>query len=690
MKKVCVAPIMLFVFSFLIGPDNAVCRETDELSAEALLFMEIPSVITASKKEETINKAPSVVYVVTAEEIKRSGARTLGDVLKRLPGFRLGFRETTIIGSRGFTSDQIDKFVWLIDGAPITNILQDGPWGLLDIPNMDMVARIEIVKGPGSTLWGSNACLGIINVITKDGEKISGTQPSFSFSTRDEQTTGNILYGKKTDKMDYMFSFTFTQSKGFENTGAGYNKVYYWGGESQNTDYDNYKLSGQRGHNSPLIDLQPSWEFYGKVKADTLSVKTRASYTRQGYLWGSNLDADLQDVVFKHMYTEVEKEYELSMDTLLTNKINFHTLAYDRGILVSRIDPMATTDLETKTEMGLSIESIIKKEIADRHIILAGVKFASTEFGPSQRQQFMVGSGSTTLNGGYPNGYKYSYVTDVNREDTSGLYIEDTFNATDALTLVAGLSFEYSDFIEVGGKLMPRGAAIYQLSGRLSTKYCYNTGYERPPIDKKFHKMFGHVEKSEDIEEHDLQLSYNANNTRASVTGFYYKISNYFTWITIVDSLGNTLEQGHGNSGEGTSDGFEFDIRHKISNKIAVFGNWTYANTKINKASPNGDPRQIYNIGTDYYLNNNLSVNLNINGFIDMPNGYPNGGVWRGDGEELVDLAIVADNVYGRPLTITLFAKNLLDVKSHVTMTGWPGYTYAEAASYGTKLAYKF
>jgi iron complex outermembrane receptor protein len=83
------------------------------------------------------------------------------------PAFTSTTVKPHILGSRGFTPDQNNKFVFLIDGSPITNIVQDGAYGILDMPDLDMVDRIEVVKGPGSTLYGSDASYGIINIITK-------------------------------------------------------------------------------------------------------------------------------------------------------------------------------------------------------------------------------------------------------------------------------------------------------------------------------------------------------------------------------------------------------------------------------------------------------------------------------------------------------------------------------------------
>ncbi|MBN1823783.1 MAG: TonB-dependent receptor [Endomicrobiales bacterium] len=658
----------------------------DEMPMEQLLFMEIPSVFTASKKAESINKAPSVVYVVTAEEIKRSGARSLADVLRRVPGFKISARETSLLGTRGFTSDQNDKYVFLIDGAPMTNIMQDGSWGYIDMPNMNMVEKIEIVKGPGSTLWGSDASLGIINIFTKKGEDVDGTKVTVDYSSNDNQQVGNLLYGKKTDTGDILFSFTYTNSDGF-STDPDWNTVWLWGGEAVSSNVNPWYGAGSNSRGAKLRDFQPSWEAYAKVAVDDeWTVKSRASYERMNYMWGGNYDAVYQDIDFKHFYTEIEKVKKLSDDSELTEKVNVHTMSYDRGIRMDCKDPLAKIDLEQKTEMGIALESILTKTLWDKHDIVAGLKSQSVQYGPSTRQNYFAGSASTTLNGAYYGGYQYVYVTDAGLDNTLGAYLEDSFSATDKLTLVAGVSYEYNDKREAGGQTMPRGAIIYDFTDQLSAKCAYNTGYERPPIDKKFHKHFGHVEKSENIEESDLQVSFNSEKTRVSVTGFVYKITNYFTWI---DESATGGPQGHGNSGEAKSSGGELEARHNLSSSLALYCNYTYADTKINDVIPNGDPKQIYNIGSDYYLNKDISLNVNLNGWADMY--YGTEMKWTGETSGILDATLVMDNVMGKPMTVTIYGKNVLDNRTvPVGMTGWPGFTYEQSASAGAKVAYKF
>jgi len=683
---------MVAVIMSMIAAARLLAADTSE-SEESLLFMDIPPVVTASKMSQSIDQAPSIVYVVTSDEIKRWGSRTLADVFKRVPGFNVNVRETSDLGSRGFTSDQIDKFVWMVDGVQLVNIMQDGPWGIMDIPDMDMVDHIEIVKGPSSTLWGSSASLGVINVITKKGSQINGCITSISGSSRDMQGAGNVLYGGKTGTLDYMFSFTYTKSQGYNDTNDGFNKVYYWGGTTQNTTYDNYQGGNaiQNGHNGNLLVIQPTWEFYGKLVDDSgITMKARASYTRENYLWGSNNDDAYQDVVYKHEFFDVGKDVKYSKFTDIEYKASFHNMSYDRGVLDSSIDPLAVTDVETKIEMGLNLEAVLKTVIADNHYIVAGIKDQNVQYGPSQREQFMVGSGSTTLNGGYPNGYKYVYVTPAGEEDVWGAYIEDTYKFSSKLSLVGGISYENDDDVYVGGKVMPRFSAIYAFNNNWSAKYCYNTGYERPPVDKEFHKMFGHVTQPENVQETDAELTYNNGTTRFTATGFSYQINNWFAWSTVTNAQNVMIAQGQYNTGSGTSVGGEFDLRHNFSKKLSFSGNFTCSDTKMAGAYSLGDPRDLYNYGIDYNFAKNVTLNVNVNGWIDMPNGYPNNGTWGGGGDEIVDATAVFDNVFAPSLTVTIFAKNMFNVMSPVGMTSWPGYTYAEGSSYGVKLGYKF
>jgi outer membrane receptor for ferrienterochelin and colicin len=342
------------------------------------------------------------------------------------------------------------------------------------------------------------------------------------------------------------------------------------------------------------------------------------------------------------------------------------------------------------TEIGFSGESTFNTVIADVHRLIAGIKFERINVGPDLRTQYSPDMSDT-------NNLGYLYVITLKPaiDDTMSAYVEDNYDITDKLTLVAGLSYAYNDLREVGGDFMPRASVIYQLTDEWSGKYAYNTGYGRPPVMKKLGIYYGHATESEKTNEHDLQLAYNNRQFRMTVTGFNYNINDYFTWYDdgIKDPVtGVDMNSGDFNKGNATSTGVEFDSRGYIGKIFSIYASFEYANTIVNHALSVGEPKDVYNAGLDWYIVKDLSANLNVNGFIDMFHGYDASGnamFWSGATEQIVDLSVIAENILNR-YDLTVYCNNVLNNKVHVGMTGWPGYTYLGGVSVGVKLAASF
>ncbi len=137
-----------------------------QLSLEDLMNVTITSV---SKKKEELSKAASAVYVISQEDIRRSGATSIPQVLQMVPGLEVARSraDSWMVTARGFNGTWANKLLVLIDGRTIYNSMSSGVyWQIQDIMLED-VERIEVIRGPGSTLWGANAVNGVINIITK-------------------------------------------------------------------------------------------------------------------------------------------------------------------------------------------------------------------------------------------------------------------------------------------------------------------------------------------------------------------------------------------------------------------------------------------------------------------------------------------------------------------------------------------
>ena len=160
----------------LIGTSNAGAQQTQgltDLSIQDLLNIEVTS---ASRKAQEVVRTAAAIYVITRDDIKRSGATTLPDVLRMAPGFSVAelSANTWSVTARGFGGVHANKLLVLIDGRSIYTPLNGGVnWEMQLLP-LDSVEQIEIIRGPGGSLWGANAINGIVNIITKVAERTEG------------------------------------------------------------------------------------------------------------------------------------------------------------------------------------------------------------------------------------------------------------------------------------------------------------------------------------------------------------------------------------------------------------------------------------------------------------------------------------------------------------------------------------
>jgi len=156
------------------APQLPSTRQLSQLSLEQLAAFEITSV---SRRAEPLAEAPATVFVLTAEDIRRSGARSLPDVLRLAPNLQVGQASATAyaVRARGAYNNSANKLLVLIDGRSVYTPLFAGVfWDVQDVMLED-VERIEVVSGPGGTLWGVNAVNGVINVITRNAARTQGT-----------------------------------------------------------------------------------------------------------------------------------------------------------------------------------------------------------------------------------------------------------------------------------------------------------------------------------------------------------------------------------------------------------------------------------------------------------------------------------------------------------------------------------
>ena len=173
----------------------AATSELTELSLEELMNVEVTSV---SKKTERLSDAAASVYVITREDIRRSGYTSIPEILRMAPNLQVARVNSNqyAITARGFNSTTIaNKLLVLIDGRSVYTPLFSGVFWDVQDTLIEDIERIEVISGPGGTLWGSNAVNGVINIITRHSRDTTGALVSLGAGT--EELGAGVRYGAK-------------------------------------------------------------------------------------------------------------------------------------------------------------------------------------------------------------------------------------------------------------------------------------------------------------------------------------------------------------------------------------------------------------------------------------------------------------------------------------------------------------
>lgn len=267
---------IILIFLFVVFTNNiSIAQESDsiDISKYSLQDLMKMKVAVASHQAVSLNESPGIITVLTETEIKNSGAKDLMSVLKLIPSIDFGTEWDNIIGIgiRGNNATE-GKFLLLIDGHQM-NETNFGTFSFGGHILVDNIRKIEIIRGPGSVIYGGSAELAVINIITKKGSEIKGTNLSTSYSISNQKTAGyntQIAIGNKfKDGFEYKLSAYYgksNRSNEILNT-LDTNEINY--ADSSNIVTKNFNLSLKyKNFNASLMYdncLSRNTEFSGSV-----------------------------------------------------------------------------------------------------------------------------------------------------------------------------------------------------------------------------------------------------------------------------------------------------------------------------------------------------------------------------------------------------------------------------------------
>lgn len=295
------------------------------MSLQQLTDMDVTSV---SKRTEKASQTAAALYVVTQEDIRRSGYQNIPDLLRMVPGLQVAQSGSGnwAITSRGFNSQFSNKLLVMIDGRTVYNPVFSGTFWDVQNVMIEDIDRIEVIRGPGATLWGANAVNGVINIITKNAKDTqgglvtaaSGTQERVGTSARWGGTTGDLSYRTYGQYFDYNQQH-FKNGNGagdpWDNGQGGFRMD--WNSSEKDTGTlqgDAYKGRENSMHFLPAIG-RSSRTLTGE---DTVNVSGMNILGR----WKHTFSPD-SDITMQAYYDDVVREFEMETNAFHTQTLDF-------------------------------------------------------------------------------------------------------------------------------------------------------------------------------------------------------------------------------------------------------------------------------------------------------------------------------------------------------------------------------
>jgi len=378
---------------------NAIGSEVDveELagfSLEELINIKVTSV---SKREQSLNETASAIFVLSNEDIRRSGALSLPDALRQVPGMDVGAVNSSqwAVSSRGFNSIYANKLLVLIDGRAVYTPLFSGVYWDLQRPMLEDLDRVEVIRGAGGTIWGANAVNGVINVVSKSARETQG-EMLYTGGGNVHQLMGGARYGGKIDADTYYRVFAAYELNDDYPLADGRSAQDDWGGWFGGFRVDRYLDA----------DTQLTWQGdlttsdLDEGRSDAYNVNTLGRWTRK---WSDQNRLSIQ-AYYDRTYRNENQRSVNTFDTLdlsldhTFNLSDVFNLIWGLGYRYSetRLENTASV-FSTESSSGLSLfSSFVQSEyqvIPDALIVTVGVKvehndFTGVEVQPSLRVVF--------------------------------------------------------------------------------------------------------------------------------------------------------------------------------------------------------------------------------------------------------------------------------------------------------------
>jgi len=596
LNKGRIIPLAAIIVFLFIAPEFNIQINGQE--KEKLLFQEIPVVITASRKEQPITEAASTITVISAEDIKYSGATNIPDILRRVAGvdvMTISTRDQQV-GVRGFIMPLNNKLLVLLDGRSVyTDLYGTVLWDLFPV-GLEEIQRIEVVKSPASSVYGANAYTGVINVITKSPAQLEGTKIRISGGNKNTFIASLIHAGYLAEKK------------------ISYKISTEW--------YRTWQDSLGTGQESPTIFRANAMLTYSFRKKGKFILSAGRSHSQDRKLLSSEyIGTGL--VNLKNDYVQLDFQY---------GRWKFHSFYRSEN-------PFA--------------EWLLTNETQDWHIGTFNAELLhSFNWGKNYSLIWGINYRNNSLK-------KNSFIQEEKNQNLWALFLENEIKLSKKFKLTGGLRYDSHPLTK--GRFSPRGNIIFSPSDKHFFKISVAQAYRNPsfvesyiyikrlltltlpsplpPLEIPYQFIYrGNPNlKPESVTSFEIGYKLNwSRHIKVDINLFYNQYENFFFSSRTVTTYGeneifpgspggifpNSIIASFENGGSARGIGGEINFDFIINEKVSGFANYSYLEIKDKDDDPSTldinetnrirpeNPRHKINGGIRFIFKNGLSLNL--------------------------------------------------------------------------------
>jgi len=583
------------------------------------------SIATGTKK--AISKAPSVASVITMEDIERMGVSDLDEVLEYVPGLHISRSpnsNTPVYTFRGIYNKFNPQVLVLVNGIPITNMFvgnRSQIWGGMPV---HAISRIEIIRGPGSAIYGAEAFAGVINVITHSGGSSGQTNVGMSYGSFN---TKNIWasYVGKIGAIDSAISIEQLESDGHSESIEADAQLFLDGifgtnaslapaGMDNHRDLIEFRSDFSVDNWRWRAGLQQQTIGLGAGLADALTSTNRESSKR----WNTDLTYKNDAINDGNWSSDISISYFKTSQEIDGNLIIFPSGSnigfgeFPNGI----IGNPEVFEKHTRTSATFSYKGFSEHE----PIIGLGYNISDL-YKVKESKNFGLGPNGEILDGSEVvdvSDTPYVFTQEGDRKNKF-VYVQDVWGVAKDWELTAGVRFDdYSDF---GSTTNPRLALVWSTQHNLTTKFLYGQAFRAPSVAETRNinnpVALGNPDlKPEEIE--TLEVAFDYRPVDGVTAGLSFFTSQWTDIIQFVQDEGATSNTAQ-NVGKQDSHGLEIEIEWKLSESMKLEGNYAYQKSedKLTSVGAPYVPQQQLFLRMDWRLSDEWLLHSRMNRVMD-------------------------------------------------------------------------